>query len=575
MKAKKMMLIGGKRSLFLLMTLLLTLQDVTADVTINSTNFPDDNFRTFLTKKFGTSLSQDEINATKEINVYNLNIDKLDGIKYFTQLETLQCSCNKLKYLDLTYNTKLIGVECDDNQLEQITVTSKNLQWLGCSKNNLEAIGFDAGTYPYLKDLNCSNNPNMTSVGVSFSKLPALKNYDCSGTKFNRLNILSSCPNLEELMCENITTLEYLDCYGTALKTLSVAGCSKLKELECYNNKLTYLDVYGCSSLSLLDCSNNQLTTIYYLDGCKSSLQKLHISSNKFTSIDLSGYDNLEYLDCSNNRLSTLTLNKLKKLASVTCSNNSLLTSLDVSKNALTSLYLTGCSNLTRLDCNENQLYSLDLSTCENLNVLNCWDNKLEYLDLSNNKNINLLDCSCNPISSLNIKGYTNLSSLYCYSCRITSLDLSGCNKLGILHCYQNQLTSLILPKESTELNYVECFQNKLEGNMMDALVASLPNRKETTSGEIRMMIDPELGDEGNVCTPQNVIDAKKKNWGTYCINAIYDWYLYVLPGISTDIRTADADVDGNAPRYNMSGQRVGRDYKGIIIMNGKRVVIK
>lgn len=45
-----MMLIGGKRSLFLLMTLLLTLQDVTADVTINSTNFPDDNFRTFLTK---------------------------------------------------------------------------------------------------------------------------------------------------------------------------------------------------------------------------------------------------------------------------------------------------------------------------------------------------------------------------------------------------------------------------------------------------------------------------------------------------------------------------------------------
>lgn len=606
MKAKKMMLMGGKRSLFLLMTLLLTLQDVTADVIINSTNFPDENFRSYLISEFskyitqGNVLTQSGINSIKEIDVHNKNIVRLDGIKYFTELQTLRCSYNKLKYLDLYYNTKLTGVECDYNQLEQLSVRSKNLQWLGCSNNNLEAIGFDDGTYSYLKQLFCSDNPIMTHVGVPFSQLPALEKFDCSGTKFSGTLNLSSCSNLEELTCENITTLQYLNCYGTALKTLSVSGCSNLKELECDNNKLTSLNVWGCSSLYLLNCEKNQLTIIANMDGCKSSLKELYISFNKFTSLNLSGYNklqklhcygnqltsfnlsgcnNLEYLDCGNNRLSTLTLNGFEKLASVTCSNNSLLTSLDVSNNALTSLYLTGCSNLTRLNCNENQLYSLDLSTCENLGVLNCWDNKLEYLDLSNNKNIYLLDCSCNPISSLNIKGYTNLSSLYCHSCRIASLDLSGCNKLGILYCYRNQLTSLILPKESTELNYVECYQNKLEGNMMDAFVASLPNRKYLTSGEIRMMIDSNLAAEGNyegnVCTPQNVRDAKMKKWNTYCLSALYDWYLYLFPGISTDIRTAETNVDGDAPRYNMSGQRVGRDYKGIIIMNGKRVVIK
>ena len=34
-------------------------------------------------------------------------------------------------------------------------------------------------------------------------------------------------------------------------------------------------------------------------------------------------------------------------------------------------------------------------------------------------------------------------------------------------------------------------------------------------------------------------------------------------------------NFDQNAPRYNMSGQRVGKDYKGIVIVNGKKVVRK
>ena len=36
-----------------------------------------------------------------------------------------------------------------------------------------------------------------------------------------------------------------------------------------------------------------------------------------------------------------------------------------------------------------------------------------------------------------------------------------------------------------------------------------------------------------------------------------------------------EADVDDDAPRYNMNGQRVGNDYKGVVIVNGKKKVIK
>ena len=33
------------------------------------------------------------------------------------------------------------------------------------------------------------------------------------------------------------------------------------------------------------------------------------------------------------------------------------------------------------------------------------------------------------------------------------------------------------------------------------------------------------------------------------------------------------AVVDENAPMYNIAGQRVGRDYKGIVIQNGRKVI--
>ena len=37
----------------------------------------------------------------------------------------------------------------------------------------------------------------------------------------------------------------------------------------------------------------------------------------------------------------------------------------------------------------------------------------------------------------------------------------------------------------------------------------------------------------------------------------------------------ADADADDNAPIYNLAGQRVGKNYKGVVIKNGRKVVMK
>ena len=651
---------GGFR-LILLMTLFLTLQNVRgADVAINSTNFPDPNFRSYLISQFGDVLTQSEINNTTTMNLPpNKQISSLVGIKYFTELETLQCTDNSLTTLDLSSNTKLTGVQCDNNQLTALKVPN-TLEWLGCSNNQLTSCCLSGTTHSYLKQLFVSNNP-MTTLGTSFTNLPALEYFECSGTKFSKLDV-SSCKNLKELTCEDMTSLTELTCTGTALTKLSVSGCSNLQKLYCNDNKLSYLDVYGCSSLLTLICSANALTTIYYLSSCNSSLEYLDCKSNKLTSLSFSGFDKLKYLYCSNNQLTRLTgLSGRWQLYKVDCSNNQL-TSLDVTEcyylyslncsyNQLSSFavsqnYIFGelqyldCSHnapltglnlsvdlfpklmevncsycdfrniswddlkLTTLDCSYNQnltflsnvreddydvrplttlnvdgcisleqiivcnnaLTALDLRSCGNLSFLNCDFNQLTSLDLSNNSNIGALNCAYNNITSLDVRGFTSLYNLDCSGCQLTSLDLRGCNALVNLYCSENQLTSLILPQENKVLDVVYCHDNKIEGVMMDVLVASMPDRKDKASGYFYV-----LGyNEQNVLTNQNVNDAISNNWEVYAI-VDYNWELYTGSSIPTTIRTADADVDDNAPRYNMSGQRVGRDYKGVVIKNGKK----
>lgn len=44
--------------------------------------------------------------------------------------------------------------------------------------------------------------------------------------------------------------------------------------------------------------------------------------------------------------------------------------------------------------------------------------------------------------------------------------------------------------------------------------------------------------------------------------------------GITTGIRNVEADA-GSHTRYNLSGQRVGQDYRGIVIENGRKRVVK
>ena len=69
---------------------------------------------------------------------------------------------------------------------------------------------------------------------------------------------------------------------------------------------------------------------------------------------------------------------------------------------------------------------------------------------------------------------------------------------------------------QNTALKYLDCHQNQIKGDGMDALVASLPTR----SNRILRVIYNE--NEGNVMTVEQVAAAKTKGWTSYYFTGNY-----------------------------------------------------
>lgn len=178
----------------------------------------------------------------------SFNLLSMPEIKYFTDLEYLNCSENQLTTLNLENNAALIYLDCYDNQLTTLNVS-------GC---------------PALTELECGWN-QLTTLDVS--ECPALKYI---GLEWNQLTALDVSKNI---------ALTDLGCSGSPLKSLDVSKNTALKSLYCIDNQLTSLDLSNNTALERLNCNDNQLITL-----------------------DLSNNTALTELSCENNPLTKLIL---------------------------------------------------------------------------------------------------------------------------------------------------------------------------------------------------------------------------------------------------------------------------
>ena len=262
-------------------------------VEINETNFPDAKFRSFvkenLDKNKDNILDAGEIAAVKKIEANKMGIKSLEGVGFFTALETLKCWDNELTGLDLSKNTKLTSLSCSENELTALDV-SKNteLTRLYCRSNRLSAL--DVTQNKNLEELDCESD--------------SLLNY----MKLTKLDVSQN------------KALKKLNCYGVKMKELNVSGCTALEELDCGGNQLTALDVSQNVKLTRLDCASNQLTA---LDVSKNpDLKDLYCRNNMLAVLDVSKNSKLESISCGKNGLTSLDLDKNKEITYVNLDNH-------------------------------------------------------------------------------------------------------------------------------------------------------------------------------------------------------------------------------------------------------------
>jgi Leucine-rich repeat (LRR) protein len=527
-----------KKILLLLMTVVVTSFAATADVAINSTNFPDANFRAFLKSKYSLSyITTSQLNACTELVMNSLDIADLTGIEYFTQLTKLDCFNNKITSVDLSANTKLKELNLGYNKLSSINLSantgleklylhnnqlSSSLSIANHSKlellwvhNNQHLIGINCSD-DALRNLNvtncislttleCYNNTSLTTI-TGLGTCVNLQYLDCDNCSISDLSTLSELNNLAEIYCghNQLTSLELSE--KITLVTLDVSGNTQLTYLLCSRSRLQSLDVTGCTALEDLRCFyNNLLPTITGLADC-TAMRYLDCEDCRISDLSaLSGMDNLEEIYCGRNRLTSLELSQKVNLVTLSVSGNTQLTYLLCSRaGRLQSLNVTGCTALEDLRCfYDFQLESITgLADCAAMRYLDCEDCKISDLSaVSGMDNLETLLCGRNNITTLNVNDKASLTTLSvfdneqltdlnCYSCDLNELDVRGCTALVYLLCFSNSnLASITGLADCTALTHLDCGDCQISDlsavNGMDNLENLLCGNNKLTSLEI------------------------------------------------------------------------------------------
>lgn len=452
-------------------------------------------------------------------------IKSLEGIRFFEDLEKLDCHGIGLTTLNVGKNFKLKELDCSHNNLKDYyPILSSGLKKLNCSHNKLTHMNLGRLSGLNLEEVNCSNNEIRNIVMDSVGELVK---FDCSNNDLMELDV-SQCFKLEELNCSgnqlmeldvgNQTQLTQLDCSNNKLTELNVEQNGNLTSLICNDNQLTTLDLSQNHSLSNLNCANNRLACLN-VTGISGTIEaggnRCPIAVRTDGTFDLAtlpsfdvskasgwnggsvvsgtttlsvnaGVNEVSYqYNCGNGVPTTfifetsLPINennfpdanfrdyiKTYKAGSrnvLTVEERSKVETIEVEGWNISSLEgIEAFPNLKELKCGNNSIQNLDLRQNPKLETLKCNTNQLTQLDLSKNPAISYLYCSDNQLEQLDVS-HLKLDYLYCSNNKLEQLDVKNSKWLRELDCSKNELTELDVDvTHKPNLIKVECQNNQL-----------------------------------------------------------------------------------------------------------------
>lgn len=492
-------------------------------------DFPDAEFQRFLKERCDTNhngkLDAQELSITEMTITDDYKIKNLEGIRFFEDLEKLDCHGIGLTTLNVGKNFKLRELDCSYNQLKDyLYILSSGLKILNCSHNNLTSMDLGILSGLKLEEVDCSYNKIWRIVMRSEEEL--IK-FDCSNNELTALDV-SRCYQLKQLNCsvnqlveldvKNQTNLTLLDCHHNELIELNVSRNQNLASLTCDGNQLTTLDLSKNNSLSHLSCAENRLACVDFSHMVGSTInadgnrRPIAVRTDgKFDLATLPGFDVSKATNWTGGSVSDTTLsvnagveevsyqydcgkgvkptfifetslpineknfpdpNFRKYIKTYKAGGRDVLTveeqrkveTIEVEGKNISSLRgIEAFPNLTELKCGNNSIQKLDLRQNPKLKTLKCNKNQLTQLDLSKNPDIDYLNCSENQLKQLDVSHLKDLAMLNCSHNDLEQLDVRNSKFLETLYCSWNRLTELDADvTHKSRLVSVECQNNQL-----------------------------------------------------------------------------------------------------------------
>ncbi|MCM1330694.1 MAG: phage tail tip lysozyme [Ruminococcus sp.] len=404
-------------------------------VQINSSTFPDANFRSYVLETIDTDkdgwLSKYEA-TSNSMSLANKGIKDLTGIEYFT-VQWLYCQNNELTSIDISKNQTLALFNCSNNKLVS---------------------------------LDCSNNPNLATVILSNNNLVSL---NVSNTRIGEYSILTA----EQGNGFNIGKVTGSYSLSNLTKYGFVSSKASNWKGAVYNSASNSLTDFTSTQISYdYDCGKGLTATFYLVADSIPSSVKIDINSANFPDKVFRDYV-LDNIDADkDSQLSQAEIESTTSIILGRAQDNGAknligieyfteLVELDCRFNALTSLDVSKNTKLQRLFCGSNKLSSLDVGKNTELTYLDCMENNLTSLNVRQNQKLVTLDCNDNKISSLDLTNNGELEVLYCYLNELTTLDVSRNAKLKSLKAHSNCLTNLDL--SNTQITKTNLSNNRFE----------------------------------------------------------------------------------------------------------------
>ena len=312
----------------------------------------------------------------------------MDGIGYFSRIQTLWATDNSLGQVDLTGCEDLTSIFCWNSNITGWIIDNPNL------------ISFYAGSNPYTS-LDLSKAPKVSNLVIDNVSLQHLdistqKYFDFGNFKFE----FTDNKDIERTLFINHTFFENND---LAEKTSAVrtAGLKGVVVSTFNDDGTVNISAVNFETSDLPD-PNGPTVTIpdaNFLQALKAAYPHIFNSENKM------------YIEGA----------------------NKLTGELNVSGKWINDMSgLEYFINITTLHCTDNRISTLDLSGCESLEAVFCWNSNIQNLVVNNAKLITLY-AGTNPIKHLDLTGAPDMQNIVMDNVPFVSLDIRSNKKVAIL----------------------------------------------------------------------------------------------------------------------------------------------